>query len=325
MRRGSSNIRSRLQLAAIVIVSIVALVGLVGYFAIPATARWGIETVAARAIGRNVHVDSISANPFTLRITINGLTVDGLSGDTAPLLTVQHATINASISSVLRLAPVIDSVSIDGVTANIVRLEAQRFNFDDIMEHLRAKPKKQDDKPAGFAVGNVEIVRSLINFDDRVTGRKHALSDIAIGLPFISNLPVDVEVRVQPSFSAKLNGSPIAVAGETRPFHQTLESSINVKLDGLDIPTYLAYSPVRLNFVVRRGSLDTDLRVAFRRAVPASDNQPARAAQTLVSGALLVNGFDLAAPAVNAHPLIGWKSLRIALDEVDPFARRAVV
>ena len=314
-----------MQIAAIVAVSILALVGIVGYFAIPAAARWGIETVGSREIGRTVRVESISANPYTLRVTVKGLTVEGLPGEPAPLLTVQQATVNASISSVLRFAPVIDAVKIDGLTANIVRLEAQRFNFDDIIERLRAKPKKDDDKPAGFAVGNIEIAGSLVNFDDRVTGRKHALSDIAIGIPFISNLPVDVEVKVLPSFSAKLNGSPIAVAGETRPFHDTLESSINVKLDALDIATYLAYSPVRLNFTVPRGSLDTDLRIVFRRAAPASGDKPAQAAQTLVSGAVVVNGFVLAAPAANAQPLIGWKSLRVVLDEVDPFARRAVI
>ncbi len=317
--------KGRWQVAAIAAIAVVVLVGVVGYFAIPIAARWGIETVAARELGRTVRVESISANPYSLRVTVKGLTIEGLPGEPAPLLTLQQATVNASISSVLRFAPVIDGVKIDGLTANIVRLEPQRFNFDDIIERLRAKPKKEDDKPAGFTVGNIEVAGSLVNFDDRVAGRKHALSDIAIGIPFISNLPVDVEVKVLPSFSAKLNGSPIAVAGETTPFHQTLESSINVKLDGLDIPTYLAYSPVRLNFTVPRGSLDTDLRIAFRRAVPASGDKPAQAAQTLISGPLVVNGFVLAAPAANAQPLIGWKSLRVVLDEVDPFARRAVV
>ena len=315
-----------MQIAAIVAVSILALVGVVGYFAIPAAARWGIETVGSREIGRTVRVESISANPYTLRVTVKGLTVEGLPGEPAPLLTVQQATVNASISSVLRFAPVIDAFKIDGLTANIVRLEAQRFNFDDIIERLRAKPKKDDDKPAGFAVGNIEIAGSLVNFDDRVTGRKHALSEIAIGIPFISNLPVDVEVKVLPAFSAKLNGSPIAVAGETRPFHDTLESSINVKLDALDIPTYLAYSPVRLNFTVPRGSLDTDLRIAFRRAAPRQRRQ-ARASlrKRWFRAPLVVNGFVLAAPAASAQPLIGWKSLRVVLDEVDPFARRAVI
>ena len=319
------KLASRWPIAAITVASIVALIGAVGYFAIPAASRWALETVAAREIGRTVRVESISANPYTLRLTINGLTVEGLQGDPAPLLTVQQATVNLSISSVLRLAPVIDAVKLDGLTANLVRLEPQRFNFDDIIERLRAKPKKDDDKPARFAVNNIEVAGSQINVDDRVAGSKHALTDIAIGIPFISNLPVDVEVKVLPAFSAKVDGAPIEVKGETRPFHQTLESSINVKLDGLDIPSYLAYSPVRLNFTVPRGSLDMDLRIAFRRAVPAGGDRAAQAAQTLISGTLVVDGFALAAPAASPQPLIAWNSFRIVFDEVDPFARRAVI
>ncbi len=45
----------------------------------------------------------------------------------------------------------------------------------------------------------------------------------------------------------------------------------------------------------------------------------------MISGSVVVNEFALAAPAANAQPLIGWKSLRVVLDDVDPFARRAVI
>jgi hypothetical protein len=312
-----SRTKSRLQLAAIVIASIVVLFGMVGYFAIPAAARWGIENVASREIGRNVHVDSISANPYTLRITINGLTVDGLPGEAAPLLTVQRATVNASISSVLRLAPVIDAVSINGLAANIVRLEAQRFNFDDIIERLRAKPKT-DDEPARFALYNIQLANGGIQFDDRVGSRKHAITEIAIGIPFISTLPVDAEVKVLPAFSARIDGSPLELKGETRPFHQTLESSIDVNLSGLDIAKYLSFAPVRLNFNVDNGTLDTDLRIAFRRATAASAEQKAQPSQTLISGLVAVDNFGLSENSPGAR-LLKFKTLRVTIDQFDPF------
>jgi uncharacterized protein involved in outer membrane biogenesis len=318
-----SRTKSRLQLAAIVIASIVVLFGVVGYFAIPTAARWGIENVASRELGRHVHVDSISANPYTLRITINGLTVDGLPGEAAPLLTVQQATVNASISSVLRLAPVIDAVSINGLAANIVRLEAQRFNFDDIIERLRAKPKT-DDEPARFALYNIQLANGGIQFDDRVGSRKHAVTEIAIGIPFISNLPVDAEVKVLPAFSARIDGSPLELKGETRPFHQTLESSIDVNLSGLDIAKYLSFAPVRLNFNVDNGTLDTDLRIAFRRATAASAEQRAQPAQTSISGTFAVNGFQLSEKSADGR-LLGFKTLRLAIEDFDPFARRIVI
>ena len=63
--------------------------------------RWGLETIATREIGRTVHVEGISANPFTLRVTLRGLTVDGAPGESAPLLTVRELTANASSASLL--------------------------------------------------------------------------------------------------------------------------------------------------------------------------------------------------------------------------------
>ncbi len=85
--------------------SSLALFGIVGALAIPAAARWGLETVASRELGRTVRVEAISANPYTLRVTLKGLTVDGLPGESAPLLTVREASINASISSAAAAGP----------------------------------------------------------------------------------------------------------------------------------------------------------------------------------------------------------------------------
>ena len=314
----------RLRVAAITAIVAVLLFGIVGYFAIPKIARWGVETVATRELGRTVRVQEITANPFNLRVTLRGLEVAGAPGETAPLLTVREVIANASAGSILRRAPVLDDLGIDGLTANVVRLEAQRFNFSDIVERIQARPKTSDE-PARFSVSNIEVTNSVVNFDDRPTGKKHALTELRVGIPFISSLPTHADITVQPAFAARLNGTPIDVKGETRPFHETLESSIDLKLDGLDIPTYLAYAPVRLNFVVPSGTLTTDLRIAFRRAAPAKGEQPARPAQTLVSGTLGVAGMALAAPAARPEPLASWKSLRVVLDEVEPLARRAVI
>ncbi|MGZ8981843.1 MAG: DUF748 domain-containing protein, partial [Burkholderiaceae bacterium] len=263
-------------------------------------------------------------NPYTLRVTLKGLTVDGLPGESAPLLSVREASINASISSVLRLAPVLEAIAIDGLTANIVRLEAQRFNFSDIVERLQAKPKS--DEPARFSLNNIELVSSTVNFEDRVVGGRVAATDIRVGIPFISNLPSDAEITVQPAFAAKIDGSPIDLKGETRPFHESRESSIDVRLDGLDIPKYLAFLPVKINFEVPAGKLSTNLRIAFRQAIPATTEHPAQAARTLISGQFQVNDFALSAPAgKQGGPLATWKSVGVSIEEFEPLQRRLVL
>jgi Domain of Unknown Function (DUF748) len=314
----------RLRKLAIAAAVVISLFGVVGYFAIPKVVRWGLETVASRELGRAVHVESISANPFTLRVTMRGVVVDGAAGESAPLLSVREVAVNASAASIFYRAPVLDSLAIDRLTANVVRLDAQRFNFSDILERLQAKPKT-DDSPPRFSLNNIQVTDSTIHFDDRPVAAKHVVSAIALGIPFLSNLPTHVDIQVQPALSARIDDTPIEIKGETRPFAETLESSVNLKLAGLDIPKYLAYSPVRLNFAIPRGALTTDLRIAFRRAAPARGDRPAVDAKTIVSGRFEVSGFAFAAPAAQPKPLISWKSLVVALEEVEPFARRAVI
>ena len=309
---------------AAVSVIVVAVFGIVGALAIPAAARWGLETVASRELGRPVRVEAISANPYTLRVTLKGLTIDGLPGETAPLLSVREASINASISSALRLAPVLEAIAVDGLTANIVRLDAQRFNFSDIVERLQAKPKS--DEPARFSLNNIELTSGTVNFEDRVVGTRHAATDIRVGVPFLSNLPNDAEITVQPAFAAKIDGSPIDLKGETRPFHESRESSIDVKLDRLDIRKYLPFFPVKLNFEVPTGELNTNLRIAFRQAVAATPERPAQGARTLISGRFQVNGFTLVAPAGrDPGPLVAWKSVDVSVEEFEPLQRRLVL
>ena len=237
---------------------------------------------------------------------------------------MRELTANASSASLFYRAPVLDALSVDGLTANLVRLEPQRFNFSDIIERLQAKPKT-DDAPARFSVNNIRVSDGTVNFDDRPVFREHIVSDLKLGIPFLSNLPTDVEIDVQPALSARVNGTPLEVKGETRPFAETLESLVDLKLDGLDLRRYLAYSPVRPNFTLPSGTLSTDLSIVFRRAAPARGDRPATDAKVLVSGLIEVTNFELAAPTAQPRPLIGWKSLSVMLEEVGLLARRAVI
>jgi len=65
-----------------------------------------------------------------------------------------------------------------------------------------------------FALKNIEIIDGKIDFDDRPEQTKHTISNIKIGVPFISSIPSQVDIKVQPAFSALINGSPLVVGGE---------------------------------------------------------------------------------------------------------------
>ena len=247
-----------------------ALLCLTLWLAVPRVARWGIETVAARELGRTTQLADARFNPFTLTARLQGLQIDGRT-DEPPLLRIENTTIGVSPMSIARLAPVINALKIDGLEMNLVRLGEAQFNFSDIVERLRAKPKPKDDdgKPALFAVYNIELSRGLVRLDDRMVGRKHELSQIALGIPFISTLPLHTEVDVQPGFRARLNGTPVKLDAATKPFAESRETAVELKLDGIDVPTLIAYSPVKLDFTLPAGKVDSDLRIAFHGAITA--------------------------------------------------------
>ncbi len=300
-----------------------ALLCLTLWLAVPRVARWGIETVAARELGRTTQLADARFNPFTLTARLQGLQIDGRT-DEPPLLRIENTTIGVSPMSIARLAPVINALKIDGLEMNLVRLGEAQFNFSDIVERLRAKPKPKDDdgKPALFAVYNIELSRGLVRLDDRMVGRKHELGEIALGVPFISTLPLHTEVDVQPGFRARLNGTPVKLDAATKPFAESRETAVELKLDGLDVPTLVAYSPVKLDFTLPAGKIDTDLRIAFHGAVSAKATQPAQPAQVIVSGKLAVRDLALHAPAAQPQPLLRWQRLDVDLEALAPLTRR---
>jgi hypothetical protein len=301
--------------------------------AVPPLARYGLETVASRELGRAVTVQSISANPFTLSATLKGLAIAGSAvagqSDEAPLLTVERLRISLSALSIVHRAAVVDALEIDAPHLRIARLQEQRFNFTDILERLQARPRAKteptEDSPARFALYNVQLRGGRIDFDDRVAQRQHQVTGLALGVPFVSSLPTHVSVTVEPALAARVDGTPIEVRGKTTPFERSQAMSVDLKLDGLDIPTYLGYVPVPLNFALPTGKLDTDLTLSFRPQVPARDGRPARPQEVVLSGSLGVRDVSLQAPRAAPQPLLQLASLQLRIGELAPLVRRLVI
>jgi len=300
--------------------AILLLVGL--WLGVPAALRWGVETVAAREIGRPIQVGEIRFNPFKLQLDARDLSVGGSPGEAQPLLTLGELHAQVSVGSVWRLAPIVKSLRLQTIRANVARLAPNRFNFSDIVERLTAKPS--DGEPARFSVNNIELADGAIAIDDRVVGKKHAVTEIHIGIPFISSLPDAEEIKVKPSFSAHVNEAPFRVDGETLPFAESLETSVTIRFTGLHLPTYLGYVPVPLKFRLPSGELDTDLRLAFRRPVAAHQDRPAQPARLLLTGRAVIRDLALL-PDGMQEPVAEWRSLEVALDEIEPLARTAKI
>ena len=88
-----------------------------------------------------------------------------------------------------------------------------------------------------FSINNIEIDDGAMAFDDRLHRRKIALTHLGIGIPFLSSLPYEAEIRVTPRLEGAVDGARFALAGtSTTPFADTHEATLELNLDAFALP-----------------------------------------------------------------------------------------
>jgi len=174
------------------------------FFVGPPIVKSFVAKKIGEEIGRKVDFGEVSINPFTLSATIRDIAIYEAGQQQEKTLAINELYVNASLASVRRLAPVINEIRVTQPVVRITRIEENRFNFSDIVNKILAKPKS-DDAPARFSLNNIHIQQGRIDYDDRVLQSRHTISDFDLSIPFLSNLPRDVEIFTFPAFSAKLN------------------------------------------------------------------------------------------------------------------------
>jgi len=238
------------------------LFALLGFFAAPSIIRSQIATRATAALGRQVTVGDASLNPFTIRLTIDRLHIAEADGKTA-FVDVGRITANASWASLFRAAPILDELRIDSPRVHLQRSAPQRFNVTDILGRLAGQPAAPDSGPARFALSNIAVHDGQVDFDDRVLDATHRVDHLELGIPFIASLPSDTDIFVQPLLAMNIDGSPLKVQGQTKPFATTRESTITFRFDQLDLPRYVGFVPAPLPVAVPGGKLSGVMAVNF--------------------------------------------------------------
>lgn len=283
--------------------------GLLGFFAAPPLIRHVAEQQLSKQLDRPVTIGRIGLNPYTLRLEADNVQV-GERGGNGSFFDVSRAVVRASWSSVFRAAPIVDEVQIDSPRVNIVRLDAQRFNFTDLIEKF-SKPSQPASKPTLFSVSNIRVENGQITFDDRLLNEKHVVDRWSLGIPFIATLPSKTDIFVEPLLRARIDGaSTLAIDGKTKPFAASRESEVELRMTGLDVPKLLSYAPAKLPVGVTSGRLTTDLKLAF---VMTGEKPTLR-----VSGT--TDLADLRATDAAHAPLVNARALHLAAASLEPFS-----
>jgi len=293
------------RIAAIVFIVFCALLFFVG----PPIVKSFVAKKIGEEIGRRVDFGEVSINPFGLTATIRDISVYE-PDQRAKILAIDELHANLSTASIIHLAPVVNEIRIGKPVVRIVRTGENLFNFSDIVNRILEKLAKQkpDETPSYFSFNNISIQQGRIDYDDRVLKSRHAISDLNLSIPFLSNLPHNVEIFTLPAFSAKINGTPLVIKGKSKPFTSSIETFVQINLDGLALPAYMPFVPIPLNFELTSGLLDTRLNLGFE--------QTSSSKKVVLSGQAGIRKLHL--KEKSGAPLIQWDKLSVVLDRVEP-------
>ncbi len=294
----------KVVLAGAVVLSAIA------WLAGPPLIRSFVAEKIGEQIGRKVEFGDVSVNPLRLAAAVRNIAIYEPDQKTK-MVSVGELRLNMSFTSLMRLAPVLDELTVDQPVINIAHVSDDRFNFSDIVDKFAAQPKQPDAKPTRFSLNNIRIMRGELHYDDRVRQSRHAVTDLNLALPFLSNLPYAADIFTEPSFRANIDGSPIFVDGEVLPFASSHKASIQLNLDGLELPRFMPFVPPSIKGRVASGLLDTRLHVEFE--------QQGSSQKVIVSGTAGVRQMKLEEAG---KPVVQWNALNVALDRSEPLSRK---
>lgn len=301
--------------------SVLAVVGLAGvaWVGVPPLLKSQVEQRASAALGRPVQVGRIDFQPWTLALTVEQLAIGAAPGAPSPepLLKIARLHANADLRSVLNLAPVLTALEIDQPEVRLTRTAAGRYDIDDLIARFSAPtPAQPDAKPAQFALYNVQLRGGQVTFDDQPLQRQHVLNDLTLAVPFLSNLPSQVDIEVTPRLAFKLDGTAFDSSAKARPFAAARTTEAQFKLAPFDLAPWLGYWPDALPVKLQKGALQADLSLHF--------DTPATGAPNLrLTGTFAARNLALTDRAGAA--LAGWDALDVALRDVQPLARQVTL
>lgn len=267
------------------------------------------------ALGRTVTLGEVGFSPWSLELTLRDIVIGGAPGDpkAPPLLKVARLYVNADISSLLRVAPVIEALEIDAPEVHLARTAPGHYDIDDLIARFQpSSPEPAPSEPLRFALYNLKISDASVIFDDCPVQQQHRLEALHLGLPFLANLPSKIDVKVEPRLAFRFNGTPFDTGAQATPFAQTRQATLQLKMGELDLRPYIGYLPQSLPVRLSGGRVAADLVLDFAMPVDAPPSAALR-------GSVGVN--DLAINDTAGRALLEWKRLSVALRDVRPLNR----
>lgn len=295
------------------VAGVVILVGLyaaAGYIGVPAGVRWAVSNVVPDALGgRDATVGDVSFNPWNWSLEINDLAIKSANAPKNNLLTLKHLSADLSGSTLTEMAPIVESITVDGFNMHLTANEANNKEAKEAIEKAPADASTSSGLPA-FSLANVRVTNSSVRLTNAQNGADVKITDIDFALPILSTLPSSNKASINPKLSLKVDGTPINAEGTLKGETATMA----VKIDKLNVAKLLKAAPVTLPVAVEKASASCDLHVSF-------DMPKSGVSGIKVSGT--ASASDLDVRDAKNKPFVSVKSASIDLKNVDVSAQKA--
>jgi uncharacterized protein involved in outer membrane biogenesis len=262
-RESSKGLRW-LRRIAVLLAGLYAIYILTGFVVLPYILRSILPHGLSVIIKRPVTIGSASFNPFTGKVVLQNSIIGPRLIDPEdtvdPLLSFSSCTIDLEIVSLVRGGIVCRSASLEHLFVHLVRQSDNTYNIMELLPStLHAIP---------FSLNNFTVTDSRLLFDDLPAGKTHTVEEMSLALPTLSTFSYRAAEYIRPEFSAIVNGSPIKMSGETELTPDGVETRLQLQMDEVDLPSYLAYLPekYRLGLSGGKGKFTAELIFSSAKA-----------------------------------------------------------
>lgn len=280
---------------------------LLAYFIAPPLVKSLVTDRLGQALGREVAIESVSIHPLKLSAQVRGFSVRDRAGEEQ--FGFEELQLNFSSLSIAQAGWVVDALQLKGPRLALVRLTDGRYNISDLLDKWVSARDAQPSSPPRFSLNNIQIQGGTIAFDDRPKGARHTVQSLAFDLPFISSMAYKADVFVHPRFSAVVDGAPLTLEGQSKPFAASHASTLSLQLQALDLAQWQPYLPADLPVRLKAGRLSTAIHLGFSQ-------RPDGVYSADLSGTAQLTG--LAVTEASGKPLVAVDKLSLELQPSDP-------
>ena len=294
---------------------VLAAYGAAGFWLAPALIRSQLPEFAEKQLARQASIDSVSFNPFTLRLVAHDIALKEAQADgSAPLFELKQLVVQLEWSSIVRRAWSIAEIRLTAPSAHLAIAPDGSFNLARVLASWQqTHPDKSEGSMPRLLVKHFALERGRLAWQDRQAGYADNFTPIDFTLDNISTLP---DAHGSYRFSADAaHGGKLAWRGTASL--SPLKGEGELVLTDAALPGLAAYLKAYTRVTVGSGTLSASLPYAFAYADGKLDARLQQASLALRDLALLQPG--------QSAPFAGISSLKINGVDADLASQRVKI